>query len=504
MEETNIPQGRSFKDQDERTQQMTRRYIKPFAKKMEGKDIATRCIMAGTFNTALQVLDRIRDVDKAHAVMSVFVYCKDEQYRFISREFESCMEIAALDPDRFVMGLHKFYNNMAAKIRKPGMRYAFFQFIALFRKLQYTKSDRHIDPNIILAYTDLILQMMDYLRPSKLDLSQAVAGLSIDGEEILTVPDPNATYILPAWEVLYRYHTGLLQDADDIPAVYAKYGFHIKDTKDAQVISRSCRILQNMRAALLPYINEYTYDIVPTNINNGYIRELYYMSTDLDVTELREALMTRRRTLPTNGVLVQFDDPTEYLKSMLLKEMVNEEQVIMLFRIDTDLGQFAGYFNTATGFLYQNAIESKNEKFVRWLSALPLYFYAAYVLDDPRYSDTASRDHFSNVGFHISGKSYGSGGRMRDTYHPNEESSYNPVGPRKGDDRYDKRERMVNGYIRRLPEGQKASEDAIEKAKKLGYILNEGETYVSPFSKQVFFLKEPLDTDLGQEDEDED
>lgn len=498
MDDIKIPQGRSFNDMDDRTAKLVRRYIKPYGKKMEGKDISTRCIMASTFNTAIQVLDRIRDLDAASAVMSVFVYCKDEKYRFISKEFESCLEIAALDPDRFVMGLHKFYNNMAAKIKKPGMRHALFEFIALFRKLQYTKSNSYIDANIILAYTDLILQMMEYIRPHKLDLSEAVAGLSINGEEILTVPDPNATYVLPAWEVIYRFFTGQLLDASEIPAVYAHYGFDVKNAQDVETITRTCRILQNLRASLLPYINEYTYDIFPTNINNGIIRELYYMSSDLDVSELKAALMTRRRTLPANGVHVRFKDPTEYLHSMLLKEMVNEDQVIMLFRIDTDIGQFGGYFNTATGFLYHSAIESQNEKFLQWLSTLPLYFYAAYVLDDPKYTDEASSEHFKNVGFRISGQSYGSGGKIRDVFHQTSTEPYNPVGPRKGDDRYDTRERMVNGYIRRLPEGQKASEAAIEKAKKLGYNLAEGETYVSPFSKQVFFLKENNNTDQDQ------
>lgn len=504
MDDINIPQGRSIKDQDERTLKLIRRYIKPYGKKMYGKDVDTRCIMASTFNTAIQVLDRIRDVDVAAAVMSVFVYCKDEKYRFISKEFESCLEIAALDPDRFVMGLHKFYNNMAAKIKKPGMRYALFEFISLFRKLQYTKSDNHIDGNIILAYTDLILQMMEYIRPHKLDISVAVAGLSIDGEETLTVPDPNASYVLPAWEVIYRFFAGQPFDVNGVRAVYSHFGFDVKSQADIDVIARTCRIQQNLRAALLPYINEYTYDIFPTNVNNGDIRELYFMSSDLDISALKAALLMRRRTLPTNGVQVRFNDPTEYLFSMLLKEMVNEDQVIMLFRIDTSLGQFAGYFNTATGFLYHSAIESENEKFCKWLSTLPLYFYAVSVLDDSRYTDEASSEHFSNIGYRIPGRSYGSGGKIRDMYHQPCTEAYNPVGPRKGDDRYETREKMVNGYIRRLPEGQKASESAIEKAKKLGYNLAEGETYVSPFSKHVFFLKDKDDTAHGQKPETQD
>ena len=48
----------------------------------------------------------------------------------------------------------------------------------------------------------------------------------------------------------------------------------------------------------------------------------------------------------------------------------------------------------------------------------------------------------------------------------------------------------MNGYIRRLPAGQTASEQAKEKAQRLGYDLEDNQTYVSPFIKTVFVRKD--------------
>ena len=55
---------------------------------------------------------------------------------------------------------------------------------------------------------------------------------------------------------------------------------------------------------------------------------------------------------------------------------------------------------------------------------------------------------------------------------------------------YEAEIRPIQGYIRKLPAGQKASVDAVEYALKLGYELESNETFVRPFMKQVFHLRE--------------
>ena len=59
---------------------------------------------------------------------------------------------------------------------------------------------------------------------------------------------------------------------------------------------------------------------------------------------------------------------------------------------------------------------------------------------------------------------------------------------------YEAAEVTIQGYIRKLPAGQKASEEARTLAENLGYGLEPNETYVRPFIRQVFPLKERTET----------
>ena len=49
--------------------------------------------------------------------------------------------------------------------------------------------------------------------------------------------------------------------------------------------------------------------------------------------------------------------------------------------------------------------------------------------------------------------------------------------------------KFINPFIRKLPLGWKASEQAIKIAEKYGYDLKENETFVKPFEKKVIHIK---------------
>lgn len=117
-------------------------YLPHYAKMMEDKDIDTRALMAEAFSVAVQVLARFDGIEPHEVVASVYVFCKDEKYKFISRYFESCVESAALTPDAFAKGLHKWCNALAAKIKNTeGGLKAFAEFASLYRRLQTQKAE---------------------------------------------------------------------------------------------------------------------------------------------------------------------------------------------------------------------------------------------------------------------------------------------------------------------------------------------------------------------------
>ena len=61
-------------------------------------------------------------------------------------------------------------------------------------------------------------------------------------------------------------------------------------------------------------------------------------------------------------------------------------------------------------------------------------------------------------------------------------------------DKYMQKSVSIAGYIRKLPESQKASEDKVTLARSLGLSLADDETYVEPFIRQSWVLKMKTDT----------
>ena len=56
-------------------------------------------------------------------------------------------------------------------------------------------------------------------------------------------------------------------------------------------------------------------------------------------------------------------------------------------------------------------------------------------------------------------------------------------------EKYEQKSVSIAGYIRKLPEGQKASEEKQLIAKSLGLCLNDNETYVEPFIRKSWNLR---------------
>lgn len=460
--------------------------IKSYAKKSANKDEGTKALMASTMDCALGVLHQIGELELHVSLMSVFVYCKDEQYRFISKEFEMQLELASFAPEKFIDGLHKFYNALSAKIRnKPEALKAFVEFCGIYSRLRYTKLDRGIDENVIIAYTNLILQAFEYLRKDKFDYRTMLVGVSLDGAPLMAKnPCPRLDYA--AWQVYAMNARGQFSEEELVHAYNACGYPEVKSQADTLILYRKNRISQNMRLALLQYINEYTYDIVPETINNGQVRELALVKHDIDIDSIKEKLLRRKRTLPSNGVRVELSDPAEYFQSLLLKEIVKDDSVVLLYKLKINNEDYSGYYDTSDKFFYSPMIESV-VPLHEFTTALVLFFYAAAVLDDEGFCDEKAPAHFTNFIFPINAKSFGMGGKLRNQYE--KEPDANSTS-RSEDDRYTTKEHAVNGYIRRLPAGQTASEQAKERAQRLGYDLEDNQTYVSPFIKTVFVRKD--------------
>ena len=232
---------------------------------------------------------------------------------------------------------------------------------------------------------------------------------------------------------------------------------------------------------LLPFINEYTYDILPQTVFSNNTKLIMDILHQVDVPALKNALKRRKRTLPSAGVRINFSENSS-VNYIILKEILYDNAVYMLYRLNTSDGDLSGLYETKDQFFSSILSSSESHQYLSdRIEALVLYCYASQVLRDYPLSEIGKYISVSGTEL-LSASCYSQGERLRNVY--------DRIPATLNKDNMEAGEAAIQGYIRKLPAGHKASEEARELAESLGYDLEANETYVRPFIKQVFRLKE--------------
>ena len=461
-------------------------YWRKVYKKMQGKPAVVRRLQGRTMNTAMSILDNIKDVDFTKLSMSLYFYCQDIRMNQFTRYYEAQIELAGANPERFFVGLHAFYNNISSKIKKDNLYSQFFELYYRCTRLRQQNENDNIEDHVVVAYLNLLTQNIEYLRPDKFDFSHCVAGMSTRGE-ILLYKDPFPDIDIPGLEIREIAETGKRYSMEDVFALYRKYGYPVRRFEDIEAITNMDKIQSTTIAAILPLINEYTFDILPKDPFSALAIILDCVRSNMDENEIRERLKQRNKTLPRNGVVVRFHD-SSIVKEILLKEILFDNTVFMLYKLSTSTGDLCGYYDTKDAFFYSILNEYKEDpSIIKNLSCLILFCYACFTIVGNTFQIENLKKYFVFFGCDPKVEYYLRGGKLKNTYR--DESSEQSGTPRSGNDAYERDDRSIQGYIRRLPAGQKASEEAVAYASSLGYVLEPDETYVRPFIKQVFQLR---------------
>ena len=103
-------------------------YWRKLNKKLRGKPYPVITIQRRTLSTASEILDTICDIPFEKLSMSLYFYCQDVGMAQFTHAYESQIELAGANPDKFVFGLHEFYTRIASKIRKEDLTTCFLSF----------------------------------------------------------------------------------------------------------------------------------------------------------------------------------------------------------------------------------------------------------------------------------------------------------------------------------------------------------------------------------------
>ena len=213
------------------------------------------------------------------------------------------------------------------------------------------------------------------------------------------------------------------------------------------------------------------------------------MSHKFPVSALKEALHHRRRTLPANGAVIQFGSH-QMLREIKLKETCRDNEIICVYKIQTPDGDVSGYYNTNSEWFYSMLDGSDYMDLHDQITHLILWLYTSLVCDVPDLlptDDSFRRSFITREGVPTDLKFLTLGGKPRNYLKKDdgEDSTLHIFDKSK----YDASSKSINGFVRKLPAGQKASERSLKIAESYGFELQEDETYVMPFVRRQWLKK---------------
>lgn len=439
-------------------------------------------IKVRTGGTISMILRDLEELDLASLLSDIFVHTDNALAKELIRKYETQIILAYENPDKFSEGLHKFFVNTSNYIKDNNLYREFMSFYYFIFSTFAIKGTLAQNKSVYVYY-DLLSQQLQYFTPQ---LSKIMAGVNSKGKPLL-ISD-----VFPYVDVP-RILINRIKDKtflDDIK-LHKMYGYNISSPKDVTRISSNDQLITNSVMVMASFVTEETRHIIPKD---------FYMPTDgIDVhtytvqtNTYKELLKEKRYFLPQNGVKAIYQNMRD-IQEIYFQEIFWENRIMLLYKVTAKNGkEFYGFYDNRLQLFYSPFSELSIHKYEQRLENLILETYSYLTTNieeneevEKRLNvvedfDTADRKTLS-VKFEYE--------EVQDN-HKDIPSEIRYRAFRKKD--YEERVRSIQPFKRKLPEGAKASGEAIQIARDYGYILFEGETFVRPFDKKVYSKKDSL------------
>lgn len=485
------------------------KYADIWDKKYRDKGQAIWVFQRRTLSSACVIAAQLREIDFDKASTFMFHLAKTAgDCKSIIEAFNSQLELAMVNPDKFIRGFHKFFQGLTKQLKKEKKVALYFKALAYIQECSHNGLliDGQVEHNLPVEHTtiDALMQGAEYFKKQDYDVMNVVVGISSEKEPII-IRDPYPLADVPAY-YLEALIAGKAYDKNDrkIPkeqcfgmmsVYYERFGYKGIDSEEkAALLSSATQIFNNTVLSMATITNEYTVDMLPDKPLTRFTPRMkswwpklnsFKHNTDF----YKDTLHHRRRTLPANGALFQFD-ACQLIQEIKLKETCRDNEIVCLYKIVTKFGDLAGYYNTSTEWFYILTDRAQFPELVDSVTNLILWLYTSLACDLPDVlpTDASFRSSFvthADTPFGI--RCLMIGGKPRD-YRKKGNDDDEPL--RVFDkSKYDASSKNINGFIRHLPAGQKASERSLQIAKSYGFELHDDETYVTPFVRRQWLKK---------------
>mgnify|MGYP001037779678 CR=1 FL=1 len=360
------------------------RYYDKAQEQIIGKAGPVQLLMERSLSSACMVLDAIEEVPLPNLTLGLLGFSHDIQPADIARLYNEQLGFAKSKPEEFSLSLHSFFDKLTDKIRKQHKFVEIADFIGAAMRMHVRKR-LAIPPQVANAYVNLALQTLEYLRPNKYDMESCIYGVDTNGNPLAS-PYPYAFSDVPGIKIQRRAAQNTCDlDKDDylslVQEVYAQYGITVRSPYDFERLERIQRTHINTVAALLPFINETTWDMAPlVPFEADFVPLVKLTHTHLDLSVLPRILRCERLLPLGEKRTFRFEDPLGELQSLSMRATIYKENPYILYALEIQGGYFYGYYDICDCFLYSVLREANSPLPIQNFATLFLVLYSSLVL----------------------------------------------------------------------------------------------------------------------------
>lgn len=433
-----------------------------------------------TNGTAKMILELTKKISVDSLISDIFVYTDNPIAQKLIKLYEARLITACINPHKFEKELHSFYKNTTSFIVKNNLQREFCSFFYFVFSSIMTKEElKNIDS--LNCYMNILLQQYTYF----VDPPHLVNGLTTEGEWIV------GTEAYPNIDIAFFEASNNLKHTSlpELRTSFLKHGYNINSVDDIFAIQHNDQLLSNMMLIMSNLVNEMTPKIVS--------KDFFPLAHGISVPQrknptrvYKELLKEKIYFLPSKGVRGIYRRALE-IKEIYFQEIFIHNRIILLYKITSiDKKELSGFYDTKLEFFYSpwlmtdagKIYHNNIENFV-----LESYCYLTTDLENKeeqlglktRFLINANYVDSLNKGIVFLNFEYEKNNATTDT---NKTPNFIPFDKNK----YKQSMRQINPFVRRLPNGAKASEEAIQLAREYNYIIQTGETFVRPYKKKVY------------------
>lgn len=451
--------------------------------KRRGDSFASWLMRKRSINTAFAVSTFISGMEFSELLSAMYFRC-DSKYEIFRRFYESLLEAAYLEPEVFVKGLDTYYLGMCLKIEKENLYIDFFDFCKLLEQQQENKR-RQGYSNVYNAYYSLVMQQSMYFCRDRIE--DNICGMNSAGQ-LMFVKSFHPFIDMGSFDLEKYYYKWIFGKEEvnpiQIHKAYKTYGYDVWTLDDIHRLEAITKTNEGNTFAMIPYISENTPHML---IETPYQQQCPTFPRQWKPTEFYLAKLQRRNyMLPASGIEASYYNAGDILK-IYFQEVFYHDEIVLLYKVTTAYnGQYSGYFHTKSQYFYSiykgTDKEIWHEEIKNFILENYMILTCDYEIDRKKNMAIRQVDHFQNE-FHFPDQPLA----MFSYQSKISKDEKNSTRARK----YTKeeyQEEMITrcGYIRRLPVGQHASEEAIQHATELGLDLPAGKTFVRSHDYTIY------------------